>query len=400
MPRSGPQTIHRKVHPLTALLVAATLVSATGLTVRVQAADLDQTQSPQRYIIHYKVDQYAALSKHLHRAGSQELRHLQRQRALVAMLTEADVRTLQLQPSINSLELDHRRYRLGQLKPYGTALIQAEQFSPFGTPRKLCIIDSGYDAEHPDLPGSDRVSGQALAGTGRWDEPGDSHGTHVAGTIAALHNKIGVVGIHPGVGLSLHVVKVFADHGLWTFASELVAALEACQDAGAHVVSMSLGGAQKTTLERGAFAHAYASGALLVAAAGNDGSTACSYPACYEPVISVAAVDRSKRHAVFSQRNTRVELSAPGVGVWSTVVGGDIQPYSGTSMAVPHVSGAAALLWSLHAECDNAAIRQALTNSAEDLGDPGRDTNYGFGLVQLGAADVLLSSNGCALASN
>jgi len=335
-------------------------------------------ETTQRYIVHYKFNQQAPLRSHLHRRGVVELRHLQRQHAVVVALTTEELQTLRTQPSIDYIERDPRRYRLGQ----------------------RCIVDSGYHIEHPDLPGTERVTGQALTGTGYWDQPGDSHGTHVAGTIAAVDNNRGMVGVHPGVGLSLHVVKVFADDGLWTYASELVAALQACQDTGANVVSMSLGGVLATRLERHAFAKAYATGILSVAAAGNAGSTACSYPACYEQVISVAAVDRAKRHAVFSQRNASVELSAPGVGVLSTVIGGDTQAYSGTSMAVPHVAGGAALLWSLHVECDNTAIRRALGYSAEDLGRPGRDTRYGFGLVQLRAADALLSANGCVHVEN
>ena len=134
---------------------------------------------------------------------------------------------------------------------------------------------------------------------------------------------------------------------------------------------------------------------VSIAAAGNDGDCTCSYPACYDSVISVSAVARNKQHARFSQRNAQVELAAPGVGIWSTVLASDNEPWSGTSMATPFVAGAAALLWSLHPECSNQTIRQAFAGSAQDLGQPGRDPAYGYGLIQVSDADQFLSRQGC-----
>lgn len=311
-----------------------------------------------------------------------------------------------LDPTVASIEIDPRRYRLtpernqstermAQHRHFGGPLIQASKLSPFGTPQKVCIIDSGYDLGHPDLPGPNRVTGNALAGNGRWDKPGDSHGTHVAGVIAALDNGKDGVGVHSGLGLSLHIVKLFADDELWAYGSELISAIRSCEMSGANIISMSLGGDEPSSAERNAFATASANGVLLIAAAGNEGNTKCSYPACYESVVSVAAVTRTKQLAYFSQHNKQIELAAPGVNILSTVIGGGTDVWSGTSMATPHVSGAAALLWSLHPQCSNKAIRNALAHSAEDLGRPGRDADYGFGLVQVGDADQLLGRVGC-----
>jgi len=299
-------------------------------------------------------------------------------------------------PAIEKIEIDPRRYRLqATQKPhYGRSLLQTTQLSPFGAPRTVCVIDSGYDTNHPHLPGLERVTGTARSGAGHWDQPGDSHGTHVAGIIAGVDTHQ-PRGMQSSVGLNLHIVKVFADDQLWVYGSDLIAAAESCMAAGANIVSMSLGGANASSIEREVFAKAFSNGALLVAAAGNDGNQSCSYPACYESVISVAAVNDNKRLATFSQRNTQVELAAPGVNVWSTVLGGDTEPWSGTSMAAPVVSGAAALLWSLHPLCSNQSIRTALANSAEDLGAPGRDTGFGHGFIQLRKADRLLARTSC-----
>jgi serine protease len=106
--------------------------------------------------------------------------------------------------------------------------------------------------------------------------------------------------------------------------------------------------------------------------------------ACYEAVMSVAAIDSNRRLASFSQRNPDVEISAPGVSVLSVNSGGGYRRLSGTSMSTPHVSGVAALVWSHHPTRSAKEVRDALNESAEDLGSPGRDSSFGFGLVQAG----------------
>ena len=150
---------------------------------------------------------------------------------------------------------------------------------------------------------------------------GCGHGTHVAGTIAATgSNGLGVVGVNPDTDLNLHIVKVFGNDCGWAYSSSLIRAVEQCESVGGRVVvNMSLGGSTKSRSEDRAMRDASARGTLLIAAAGNDGTTRNSYPASYGSVISVAAIDASKNLASFSQRNSQVELSAPGVAVLSTV---------------------------------------------------------------------------------
>ncbi|MEW6166449.1 MAG: S8 family serine peptidase [Pseudomonadota bacterium] len=222
-------------------------------------------------------------------------------------------------PNVVLIEDDPKRFPMAQSVPYGISMVQADLVSDANAGnRRVCIIDSGYSLGHADLPAGGNVSGAADGGAGSWFEDGDGHGTHVAGTIAALDNALGVIGVAPGNLLNLHIVRVFGDDGAWAYSSGLVAALDQCRTAGAQVVNMSLGGNIKSRTEERAFQQAYAAGVLSVAAAGNDGNTRHSYPASYPSVVSVAAVDADKLVADFSQQNNQVELAAPGVDVHST----------------------------------------------------------------------------------
>jgi len=220
----------------------------------------------------------------------------------------------------------------------------------------------------------------------------DGHGTHVAGTIAAVgNNNQGVVGVNRNGKLNIHVVRIFDNSGFYVWASSLVEAVEDCAKNNANVVNMSLGGGGFSVFEERAYKRIFEDeGVLLVAAAGNGGNTQYSYPASYDAVMSVAAVDSSENLASFSQRNDQVEISAPGVSVRSTVPGGKYDRFDGTSMATPHVAGVAALVWSNFPEKSAVEIRSSLQNTAKDLGLPGRDNSYGYGLVQADQAYLLL----------
>jgi subtilisin family serine protease len=383
---------------------------------------------------------------------------------------------------------------------------------PTGAGIKVCVIDTGYYAEHEDLKAG--VTGMSQVDDA-WATDGYGHGSHVAGTIGALNNGLGVVGVSPGM-VDYHIVKIFDNTGAWvTRASDLTAAIYDCRDNGANVISMSLGGTSSNRREERAFDELYAAGILHVAAAGNeqvDYPGTISYPASYSSVISVAAIDEAMLVADFSNQNEFVELAAPGVNVLSTIpyietntvtVDGDVytanhiefSPYGtasgvlvyggrctasgswdgmvvlcergdisffdkvmavqngggaaaviynnepgnffgtlgegftssivglslsqengqylvaeklglnanltsefvwpangyeawgGTSMATPHVAGVAALIWSANPSWTNVQIREAMNETAVDLGLTGKDEIYGNGLVQ--AADAL-----------
>jgi subtilisin len=147
---------------------------------------------------------------------------------------------------------------------------------------------------------------------------------------------------------------------------------------------MSLGGTAPSAVQTMCDL-AFSRGVLLVAAAGNSGGPV-EHPARYGSVIAVSAIDAANQLAAFSCRGPEIELCAPGVDVLSTVPGGGYARLSGTSMACPHVSGAAALAWSTHRFAPagvalNVTIRRLLASTADNLGIPGRDNNFGFGRV-------------------
>ena len=249
---------------------------------------------------------------------------------------------------------------------------------------------------HPDLTSNTEIvtgyTGENSDGTGVWSTDGHGHGTHVAGTIAAIgNNDEGVVGVNRNGQLKLHIVKVFNNNGNWAWRSSLIAAVEECVDSGSNVVNMSLGGGGFSQAEYEAYERiATVDKVLLVAAAGNGGNTAYSYPASYDYVMSVAATDSNNNVASFSQKNDQVDIAAPGVGVLSTLPASGYASWSGTSMATPHVAGVAALVWSLDTNKSAQEIRAILEQSAEDLGNEGRDNSYGHGLVRADRARDLL----------
>jgi subtilisin family serine protease len=240
--------------------------------------------------------------------------------AVAAKIPARALPGLMCNPTIEYIEQDVPRYPMAQTVPYGIPMVQADLAAydgPSGV--KVCIIDSGYHLGHEDLPNGSMVTGKSDSGAGDWFQDGHGHGTHVAGTIAALTNKVGVVGVASHGNIPLHIVRVFGDNGNWAYSSTLIAALDACEAAGANIVNMSLGGSFKSFSEDRAFGAAYNRGILSIAAAGNAGNTRKSYPASYNSVMSVAAIDATMTVADFSQQNDQVEVAAPGVAVRSTV---------------------------------------------------------------------------------
>ena len=248
------------------------------------------------------------------------------------------------------------------------------------------IVDTGIDGAHEDLRG--KVAGCATSAGGAVRAgtcaDGAGHGTHVAGTIGALADDgVGLAGV--AFSSPLIVCKALDDSGGGTDA-DVAACIRWVHDAGAKVISMSLGGGASRTITeacRYAWAGGGRGGSVLVAAAGNDGTGDVEYPAGRAEVVSVAAVDDADAVAPFSNHNADVELAAPGVDVVSTVPGDRYEAMSGTSMATPHVSGAAALLWDGRPRSTASSVRRALDAAAVDLGAPGRDDVFGFGRLDL-----------------
>jgi thermitase len=249
---------------------------------------------------------------------------------------------------------------------------------------RIGIVDTGIEQTHPDLSGQTVACAwsQGVIQVGQCPDDND-HGTHVAGTIAAkANNSTGVVGV--AFNADLVVCKALSGPlGAGTTA-DVASCIDWVASQGARVISMSLGGGASTTL-RNAVANAWSNGngAVLVAAAGNEGDGTLNYPAAYGEVVSVAATDDRDSRATFSNANADVELAAPGVDVLSTVRGGGYDAFSGTSMATPHVSAVAGVLRQLFPSETAAAIRARLDAAVNDLGPAGRDSSFGFGRVNL-----------------
>ena len=249
------------------------------------------------------------------------------------------------------------------------------------------IVDTGIDQTHPELSGKVAACADAIGGIVVDGECTDDslHGTHVAGTIAAkANNATGVAGVD--FNASLVICKALRGGAGVGLTSDVANCITWAHTHGAKVISMSLGGGASTTLQqvvRSAWENGGAIGSVLVAAAGNDGDSTVSYPAGYAEVVSVAATDDNDAKASFSNTNADVEVAAPGVDVLSTIPGGQYATLSGTSMATPHASGVAGVLWQLFPADTASGIRSRLDAAVDDLGPAGRDQSYGFGRVNL-----------------
>ena len=268
-----------------------------------------------------------------------------------------------------------------QSTPWGVARVGAPLAGSTGAGVKVAVIDTGIDLDHPDL--ADNVNpGANFVKNGDPDDD-NGHGSHVAGTIGALNNTIGVVGVAPDA--SLFPVKVLDRRGSGQV-SAVAAGIDWARANGMHVANMSLGSSSSFATIENACNAASSAGVLLIAAAGNsgDGNTATTeigYPAAYGSVVATGATSSTDAIASFSNTGPYLELSAPGVSVDSTYKGAGYKTLNGTSMASPHAAGVAALIWGDLASPSASTVRSALQARARDLGPAGRDNGYGYGIV-------------------
>jgi hypothetical protein len=205
-----------------------------------------------------------------------------------------------------------------------------------------------------------------------------SHGTAVASIIAGGGE---VRGVAPGAELvAFPVLDASGVGDAFTLAQGVLEAV----DGGARVLNISLGGAGDSPVLRDAIAYAQEQGAVVVAAAGNDGAAELLYPARYPGVLAVGAVDANGRQLYFSNRGDTLDVVAPGLGVEAASPEGEAVLFSGTSAAAPVVAGAIAGIWSESPELSAREVEALLVRYADDAGAPGRDDQYGAGVLNVG----------------
>ena len=235
--------------------------------------------------------------------------------------------------------------------PWGISRIGAREANLInkGAGVKVCVVDSGIDKTHPDLAanlvgGRNYVVIKGRISADNWNDD-NGHGSHVAGTIAAIENTIGVVGVAPEA--KLYAVKALDSRGSG-YLSDVADGITECVRAGAKVINLSLGAngdPEAASPLRTAILNAQTAGVIVVVAAGNEGQDSRNtIPAGYPSVIAVSALNSSDQFASWSNFGLdENDFAAPGVSIQSTWKGGGYNTISGTSMASPHVAGAAAL---------------------------------------------------------
>ena len=348
--------------------------------------------------------------------------------AIAASVPEDAIQGLMRNPRVTIVEPDVAIHAMEDSYPWGVTQIGADIVhgsGKNGSGVKIAILDTGIDYTHPELLPPIYAGGYDFVNGDIYPMDDNGHGTHVAGIIAAADNDSGIVGVAPGV--QIYALKVLDSTGSGSF-SNVIAALEWATGGSTlpgsirvDITNNSYGSTEDPDywyhlffpgkpgpVETAFSLTYYQDGVLNVAAAGNSGSGSDTviYPARYDSCIAVAATDSSNNRASFSSTGPKVELAAPGVNIYSTVPRsgqlGDPSGYrylSGTSMATPHVTGAAALVRSSpeavarDANHDgayetngdgtwtNVEIRNLLQATADDLGAAGRDNLYGYGLV-------------------
>lgn len=357
--------------------------------------------------------------------------------AAAKLRTLKAIKRLRQQPDIDLAEPNYRVHTM--LTPTDPAYVYQWHYPAISLPQAwnittgsadvvVAVVDTGVYMQHPDLSGQlvagyDFVADAGTSGDGDGldpdpSDPGDSvnlgssswHGTHVAGTVVArMNNREGGTGVAPGARVM--PLRALGRGGGTAYdvlqAVRYAAGME--NDSGtvparpADIINLSLGGSGYSQYAQDLYRSVRAKGILVIASSGNENSSEPLYPASYDGVISVAATDTRGQRAPYSNKGPFVDVAAPG-GVMAEDRNNDGYPdgilstlvleseaglersyvfYQGTSMAAPHVAGVAALMKSVHPRMTPEEFESLLVSGAitQDKGEPGRDDDYGYGLI-------------------
>lgn len=367
-----------------AILVITILLISTSIVGTVATEEKGKGNDKVRVIAHTDKEVSDALAK-----GCKMVREA---RTLKALVCPADiVSELGLQEDIKVFATDS-----GSNKQIRADLVQSSGNN--GEGRKIVVLDTGYNYKHPELISS-YLGGKDFVNND--DDPMDDngHGSHVVGIITADGVDPRAKGVAPGTGIIAGKVLDASGSGYF---SDVVAAIYwavegpdgtpgTSDDFNADAISLSLGTSRPYVYKAfcnnvlpdltTAIKYARDRGVIVVVAAGNSGSAGVSIPGCISYSTTVGAVDSKNNIASFSGRGNAVDITAPGVSIYSAWLGTGYYTASGTSMATPMVSGTVALIKKAHPGYTVDQVENALFKTAKDLGKSGWDSSYGWGRV-------------------
>ncbi|NWQ41923.1 S8 family serine peptidase [Bacillus sp. EB106-08-02-XG196] len=350
------------------------------VTVNSTTGEIESIQEEERMIVQFKqqVNEEA-----IHDVNGEIINTVETITVLTAYIPVDKIEEIKQNPEISTIEKDARIRATSQVVDWGNEKIRtpiAWQASFTGKGQKIAILDSGVSTSHEDLKITDGVA--FVPYTTSYDDD-NGHGTHVAGIIGAANNTKGTVGVAPDA--SLYAVKVLDNNGEG-YVSDIIAGIDWAVQNDIDIINLSIGSDTPSNMLKDVLDMAYSKGILIVASAGNTGyepyHSTVGYPAAYDSVIAVGAIDQSNKWADFSSVGPTVEVTSPGVDILSTYLNNSTKRLTGTSMAAPFVSGLLALLKEQYPELSAADLRSILQKNVIDLGDAGRDPYYGYGLVQ------------------
>ncbi|WP_227376570.1 S8 family serine peptidase [Haladaptatus halobius] len=307
--------------------------------------------------------------------------------ALSIEVPKRAVAALKRRPDVRYVEEDGQMHALADSVPWGVDRVDAEQAHAdgyTGADADIAILDTGIDSNHSDL---NNVGYSRGFGYSTWED-GNGHSTHCAGIAAAENDGQGIKGVASDA--TLHAGKVLSDSGSGSF-SDIAAGVEWTANQGFDVASMSLGASSGSYTLQDGCNYANNSGVFVVVAAGNSGpcSDCVGYPAAYSSVMAVSSTNSSDDLSSFSSQRPEVEIAAPGSDIYSTYVDGTYTKLSGTSMACPHVAGAAGQLMANGST--NSEARSQLKSTAEDIGLSSNES--GSGLLDVAAGSCSTCSS-------